>query len=204
MSLKSQIQQVLKDKSVLDYLSKRGHSPVDTLAAGKYRFLCPLDGHDESRPSFFVYTQAEYENWYCFGCARGGSIINLVSYLEHLSFKDALEKLSDGISVSAEDDIKFILERIKKDSLQQAEPVSDLAKLLLQASWQCLFYSQGVDFDQNEMDIIDKYYAFLDELTLNTEFEKIEESISHLPIVLEQRKAIFENKEEAKKYTPNE
>jgi hypothetical protein len=38
--------------------------------------LCPLPGHDERTPSCQVFTAAE-QGWYCYGCQRGGTIIDL-------------------------------------------------------------------------------------------------------------------------------
>ena len=38
--------------------------------------LCPLPGHDERTPSFKAYDSPD-RGWYCFGCNRGGSIIDL-------------------------------------------------------------------------------------------------------------------------------
>jgi hypothetical protein len=36
---------------------------------------CPLPGHEDRTPSFHVY--GAERGWFCFGCARGGSIIDL-------------------------------------------------------------------------------------------------------------------------------
>ena len=38
--------------------------------------LCPLPGHDERTPSFHAYPTPE-DGWHCFGCQRGGTIIDL-------------------------------------------------------------------------------------------------------------------------------
>jgi len=197
-SLKTQIQHILKNKSVMKFLADRGHSPVNNIGGGRYRFLCPFDDHKETVPSFVVFTQAEYENWYCFGCNRYSNIIHLVSYLDKIPFKEALEKLGGNIDILPEDDIKHTLERIKNEE-QSFEPVNQLAHTFFQASWQCLLYSQGVNFDGQELDIVDKYYSFLDNSILNVRFDKIEESINYLPTVLIRRKKIFSHKQEQEK-----
>ncbi len=38
---------------------------------------CPLPGHDEKTPSFTVYPGDR--GWYCFGCQRGGDVVELAS-----------------------------------------------------------------------------------------------------------------------------
>jgi len=51
--------------------------------------LCPF--HEEDEPSFIV-TPAK-GLYHCMGCARGGSVIDLVMELEKIGFREAVEKL---------------------------------------------------------------------------------------------------------------
>jgi hypothetical protein len=41
----------------------------------KWSALCPLPDHDERTPSFTVYPGDR--GWWCFGCNRGGDVVNL-------------------------------------------------------------------------------------------------------------------------------
>lgn len=59
----------------------------------KYNGLCPL--HNDTRPSLFVYT--ERQDWYCFGCLRGGDIFNFVQFYHDVGFYDALKILSSEV-----------------------------------------------------------------------------------------------------------
>lgn len=174
----------------MEYLAQRGHTPVNHIGGGKYRYLCPFSDHKETVPSFVVFTNSEYENFWCFGCCSGHSIINLVARLDNISYKEALDKLSDGVVVSTEDDIKYTLDRIKKEIIT-TDPVSELSRVLLEISWQCFLYTQGVQFDPYELKIIDNYYSFVDDCILNTEFDKIEKSLSYLSLHLARRKKKF-------------
>lgn len=38
---------------------------------------CPLPDHEDRSPSFTVYP--ETNSWYCFGCSRGGDVVNLAA-----------------------------------------------------------------------------------------------------------------------------
>ena len=38
---------------------------------------CPLPGHDDRSPSFTVYL--ETNSWWCFGCLRGGDVVDLAA-----------------------------------------------------------------------------------------------------------------------------
>jgi DNA primase len=55
---------------------------------------CPF--HEDEHPSFVVYP--ETRSFYCFGCNAGGDVIDFIRRAYNLSFRDALERLSDGQS----------------------------------------------------------------------------------------------------------
>lgn len=59
--------------------------------------LCPF--HDERTPSFSVNPERQF--YHCFGCQRGGNVINFIMETEHLSFPEAVTKLAQeqGIPV---------------------------------------------------------------------------------------------------------
>lgn len=76
---------------------KRRH-PIEEVAAhftqlsrvGKHLVgLCPL--HEETRPSFTIFP--ETRSWYCYGCQRGGDVIDLVRLRLDLPFDEALRWL---------------------------------------------------------------------------------------------------------------
>ena len=76
---------------------KRRH-PVEEVAAhftrlartGKHLAgLCPL--HEETRPSFYLFR--ETCSWYCYGCQRGGDVIDLVRQRLDLPFDEVLRWL---------------------------------------------------------------------------------------------------------------
>jgi DNA primase len=54
--------------------------------------LCPF--HQDEHPSFAVYP--ETRSFYCFGCNAGGDVIDFVRRADNLSFREALERLSNG------------------------------------------------------------------------------------------------------------
>lgn len=58
---------------------------------GKFKARCPLPGHPDKTPSFYLYP----DNWaHCHGCHRGGDVIKLAQYTLNLDrFTDALRRL---------------------------------------------------------------------------------------------------------------
>ncbi|MBR2717485.1 MAG: DNA primase, partial [Oscillospiraceae bacterium] len=62
-----------------------------TKRSGSNQFgLCPF--HSEKTPSFSV--NAERQIYHCFGCGKGGGVINFIMEIENLSFPDAVQFLA--------------------------------------------------------------------------------------------------------------
>ena len=57
----------------------------------RYWGCCPF--HNEKTPSFSVDTEAQM--YYCFGCHKGGTVINFVMDMERMEFMDAVRLLAD-------------------------------------------------------------------------------------------------------------
>lgn len=88
--------------------------------AGKsVKGLCPF--HHEKTPSFSV--NADNGLWHCFGCGKGGNLMQFVMEIEHISFSQAVELLAgkagialkpvynDKKTVYEKDDMRRLLEK---------------------------------------------------------------------------------------------
>jgi len=62
--------------------------------------LCPF--HSEKTPSFSV--APDKQIYHCFGCGKGGSVINFIMEIENLSFPDAVEFLARRAGMEIPDD----------------------------------------------------------------------------------------------------
>ena len=64
--------------------------------------LCPF--HSEKTPSFSV--SPDKQIYHCFGCGKGGGVINFIMEIENLSFPEAVEFLARraGMAVPEEAD----------------------------------------------------------------------------------------------------
>lgn len=88
----SDIDEIKSRLSIVDIVGQR----VKLTKAGRnYKGLCPF--HSEKTPSFMV--SADRQIFKCFGCGRGGSVIDFVMEYEHLDFIEALEDLADKAGV---------------------------------------------------------------------------------------------------------
>jgi DNA primase len=64
-------------------------------AGVNYKGLCPF--HQEKTPSFQV--RADRQFFYCFGCQKGGSVIDFVMELEGLTFWEACKQLAERFGI---------------------------------------------------------------------------------------------------------
>ena len=80
-----------------------------------YFCCCPF--HNEKTPSLCV--SPDKQTWHCFGCGKGGNIITFCMEIEHLAFKEALEKLAELAGVTIEHRKKSFTPN--KDLLLEAE-----------------------------------------------------------------------------------
>ncbi len=79
--------------------------------------LCPI--HGEKTPSFSV--TPDKQMFYCFGCHQGGTAIQFLMLVEHLSFYEAVKNLAERCNMSLPDDnrneIEYAKEREHRDRL---------------------------------------------------------------------------------------
>ena len=187
----SVIYRILKTKSIVEYLEKKGHRPVKHMQSGCLLYLCPFPDHKEKKPSFVVWTQAEYENFRCFGCQRNYNIINLISELEKISFKEAVRLLSAGMEVGIDEDVEFQLEMIhKKHPIKECQ--LGFSQALFSLSSMCRAYLLGVENHPDELRIIDMFWREVDSALLECKFDEFEQMTYHLPKILKTRREKFE------------
>ena len=62
--------------------------------------LCPF--HNEKTPSFSV--SSDKQIYHCFGCGKGGGVINFIMEIEGLSFIEAVELLAKRAGMQMPDD----------------------------------------------------------------------------------------------------
>ncbi len=187
----SLVYRILKTKSIVDYLEHKGHQPVKVLSGGKLSYLCPFADHKETKPSFIVWTNADYENFRCFGCLRNYSIINLVAELEGISYKDAITRLSDDMEINVHEDISLELDLIRKSYDDRSFEIG-LSEMMLSLSSLGRGYLKGVGMDETEQGIIDKLWCEIDRALVEFDFDSIEETLEHFPVILRLRRDKFE------------
>ncbi len=86
------IEEIIEKNDIVDVVSDY----VKIARKGKDYFgLCPF--HREKTPSFSVVPAKQI--FYCFGCGKGGNVINFIKNIENVEFLDALKMMADRASV---------------------------------------------------------------------------------------------------------
>lgn len=91
----SDVDEIKSRLNIVDIVSER----VPLKKAGRnLKALCPF--HNEKTPSFIV--SPERQTFHCFGCGKGGSVIDFVMEYDHVDFLEALETLAEKAGVKLE------------------------------------------------------------------------------------------------------
>jgi len=167
------------------------------LTGGRLSYLCPLPWHNETKPSFVVWTNQEYENFYCFGCQSKHNIIHLVSHLDSVTAKQAIEQLAEGMEFSYADEEKLELEAcIKAINLigipkKSKNPVAEVSKTLIELSDMCRWFLVGAGHDPKECERIDAVWTMVDSSLRDFDLPKIEQIRKEIgPMLREQRSVL--------------
>jgi DNA primase catalytic core len=80
----------IKDRLDIIDLANRYTTLERAGSNGRMKGLCPL--HQEKTPSFFVFPDSQ--RWHCFGCSRGGDLLDLVQAVENLDFATTLREMA--------------------------------------------------------------------------------------------------------------
>lgn len=80
--------------------------------------VCPL--HGDRQGSLKVYSDP-LKGWHCFGCGKGGSVIDLCMEYEGITFRQAITRLSTlfGVLVAAEAPKSARLRRLEEEKAMQ-------------------------------------------------------------------------------------
>lgn len=82
-------------------------------AGEEYRARCPV--HEDQTPS--LYLNPQKNNWYCFGCSKGGGAPHLVKFLTGCSWEEAVNRTATPLAHS----FPFLTERENGGTIDPTE-----------------------------------------------------------------------------------
>ena len=193
---------IFRERKITDYLAKKGIFPQREHGNRKM-YICPVHEGDTS-PSMTVYMDSEYENYYCYGCHSGTTIINLVADMEQIDRRQAFKALIKGLDIP--DDEVLAGFSASYDNFVKAEgygdliSMSDVEDLSLRISVECYnFLNLNTDFDVEEVAFFEKVLQKVDALTRAKDKESLENIFYFLvEDGIPYRAEVFFDKEEKK------
>ena len=105
--------QVRQLASIEEFLSDKGLSSIRKYG-DKAIYNCPIHKGDKT-PSFYVYKKDDGDDFYCFGCKKGGSVVHLKSYIDSEKFGKSLVYFCDKLKIIF--DAKIKIEDIIEENL---------------------------------------------------------------------------------------
>jgi len=180
------IEKICSSYRISDYLSEKGIEPKRR-SGDRLCYLCPLPGHaNDTNPSFYVFDKGDYEDFHCFACKAGGSIIQFIEKYEQLSIKDVIRKLSQGINLDIEDELDFIVAKIVDDDETKVTD-QEIVQVAMGISTICHIFLKNVEFDKEEVKVCDKFFEHVDKYIINRDKEKLVKASDLLSVHLKKR-----------------
>jgi hypothetical protein len=169
------IHAILMANPIVDFLRTRGYEPARSYGS-RNKYICPIHG-PEKDPSFYVFTEGEYDKFYCFGCKAKGDCIDLAAHLDNLSIKKAIGKLAFGLDIPQSEVFAKISEEIEESRSNTDFSFEDV---VLRLSCACRSYLELCDYDEQEVQFVDgilrktdKIVVAMDWDTLKTVYDSI-------------------------------
>ncbi len=92
------IQELTDRNDIVDVVGSYVH--LSKRSGANYFGLCPF--HNERTPSFAVNPTGQF--YHCFGCGKGGGVINFIMEIENLSYPDAVRHLAARVGMTVPED----------------------------------------------------------------------------------------------------
>lgn len=189
------VQEIIKKRKITEYLRSKHILPIGSETSGRFRYKCPLHEGDNT-PSFIVYTNSDFENFFCYGCKAKYHIIHLYRELEKISTEEAIKRLSDGLSLNLDSEMDFIIKDLENDySVSNLFTPIDLSLVM---SRQLYDYTKQVDKDTAICDKIECLYEAIDNSLLDCDINKLNEAYKYLPDVIAYGKQKYSSAKEEK------
>ena len=112
------ITEIRRKHKIPEYLAAKGFIPRK-ISGERLSYICPLPGHQDTFPSFYVWLKEDelnHQYYHCFGChdKNHGDIITLYSELEGITWQEAIKRLGEGINITSESELSYLIDLLKK------------------------------------------------------------------------------------------
>lgn len=187
------IEQILQHKKITTYLESKGVFPKGREVNGKLRYWCPLH-NEKNAPSFIVYLNGEFENFYCYGCKAKYHIIHLYRDLEKVSTGEAIRALSGDLELTVDAEIAHAVNEIENDRSLNAE--YNPPQLALIIGRQLYDFIQRVEKDPQCLAAADRIETVVDKAMDESDMETLKVLYDTLPDTLLKAIQMYDERKE--------
>jgi len=167
-------EEIKQKVSLIDELEKTGNS-VRRFSRHMFRSVCPL--HKDTDPSLMVYTDKSYEDFYCYGCGKGGTVIDLVKTYNGFTIKETIDYFKKHYELESDYSEKPLDDQIGKISkrkiLKKCIPNYGVITSNLVRNYYKKIYSTDPKLFEKEYDRVSQYLRKIDESMYNEDLESI-------------------------------
>ncbi len=90
------IEELKSKNNIVDVVGR--YCKLQRNGSSNYWACCPLPGHTDKTLSFMVNEPGQF--YHCFGCGKGGDVINFIEEVENLDFYGAIKFLAENAKIS--------------------------------------------------------------------------------------------------------
>lgn len=186
------VDQILRTRKITEYLASKGHHPIGNEMNGKLKYKCPL--HGENTPSFIVFVNGEFENFFCFGCKASYHIVHLYRDLEGISTRDAIKALSNGLDLDLDAQLNYVIREVEGD--KRLAPEANVADLALVVGRILFDFVDRVDSNTEDTDAAERMFQLIDTCIETNDVPNLQKIYDLLPDTLMARIKLFEDRKE--------
>ena len=139
---------------------------------------------------------SEYENYFCYGCHRGGNIINLLSEIDNISIRHSVKKLIEGIDINETDVLNSLIKALESGEIVDND--KSIEVLSLKINRLCYEFLKEVNFDNDELYFFDQVFQKVDKIIRTRDIDTLQEIYDFIIDGILYRKKKYLEKEEKK------
>jgi len=188
------IKSILQKKKIVEYLASENIFHAKQYS-GRYVYTCPL--HADKSPSFYIFDDGDYQTFKCFGCGKGGDLINLICFLKNYNISEAIRKIAGDLNITDRDRVDEIAAFIKDKDIEGKE-IDSLDEFCLLISRTLFNYLIDVEYDTDELKNVDATYRKIDPIIRARDSESLKIIYEGIADRLSKRQKYVMNKREKK------
>jgi len=186
MKIKEICEDIKRKYDLFEWVSRLGIHLID-VSSDQKKTVCVF--HNDNDPSLYINRQGDIYLWHCFGCGRGGTIIDFYIEFYHTNVLDAIKALAPNSQIDEDEKNEILrLENIKPISLDEEKNDEAIERINYRIRATCHNHLILCEKDLNEMDFIEKNIFYpVDKSCDQRDYDSLKEIESFIQTSLAER-----------------